>query len=149
MTLYDTLGISIEFDAAHFLPFYKGKCKYIHGHRWKVDIEIEALSINKETGMIIDFTKIKKYIDENYDHRILNVCPFDDITLANLENGEGVNIRDKPFKWGIFDNPTAENIADKMAADIYHLAAKETNIHSVSITVWESPKASITIKVVE
>ena len=29
-----------SFDAAHFLTNYNGKCRNIHGHRWKVIAKI-------------------------------------------------------------------------------------------------------------
>ena len=32
------LKTSAEFDSAHFLAGYKGKCANIHGHRWKIEV---------------------------------------------------------------------------------------------------------------
>ena len=32
------LKTSAEFDSAHFLSGYKGKCANIHGHRWKIEV---------------------------------------------------------------------------------------------------------------
>ena len=29
-----------SFDSAHFLAGYEGKCRNIHGHEWRVVIEI-------------------------------------------------------------------------------------------------------------
>lgn len=31
-----------SFDSAHFLAGYEGKCANIHGHRWRVEIEVQA-----------------------------------------------------------------------------------------------------------
>ena len=31
-----------DFDSAHFLSGYQGKCANIHGHRLHVEIEIQA-----------------------------------------------------------------------------------------------------------
>ena len=37
-----TLKVEHSFDSAHFLYGYEGKCRNIHGHRWKVEVEIKA-----------------------------------------------------------------------------------------------------------
>ena len=36
------LKTEADFDSAHFLSGYTGKCSNIHGHRWHVEIEIES-----------------------------------------------------------------------------------------------------------
>lgn len=62
------------FDAAHFLPYYKGKCEKLHGHTYTLEIVIED-SIKKD-GMVIDFTKMKEIVTteilEKLDHCQLN-----------------------------------------------------------------------------
>ena len=45
------------FDAAHFLTNYEGKCKNIHGHRWRIVAEVKGELNN---GMLIDFGILKK-----------------------------------------------------------------------------------------
>jgi len=72
-----------HFDAAHYLPNYEGKCANLHGHRWTVKVILVGFS-NPDTGMLMDFTKIKEIIDK-LDHKLLN---------------------------DIIKNPTAENIAE-------------------------------------
>jgi len=87
------VGISDKFDAAHFLPGYLGKCVNLHGHTWTVDVEIEG-KVNKLTGMLIDFTKLKyllKTVLEKLDHDLLN---------------------------RIVDMPTCENIATYIAGEM-------------------------------
>lgn len=52
------------FDAGQYLPVEFGKCHNLHGHTYHIkNLEIQ-------TEGIIDFTKIKKTIDE-FDHCIL------------------------------------------------------------------------------
>lgn len=34
-----------SFDAAHFLKGYDGKCKNIHGHRWRIVVRISGDSL--------------------------------------------------------------------------------------------------------
>lgn len=39
-----------EFDAAHYLPEYNGKCERLHGHTYKLVVKVEGTP-DKE-GMI-------------------------------------------------------------------------------------------------
>lgn len=75
----------MEISAAHRLELpYESKCTNLHGHNWVITVECKAKELN-ESGMVVDFTKIKRLVAQTLDHAILNdVLPF---------------------------NPTAENIA--------------------------------------
>ncbi len=51
-----------SFDAAHFLKGYEGKCSNIHGHRWKVIVEVKGEDLKQEgpkRGMVVDFSDLK------------------------------------------------------------------------------------------
>jgi len=85
-TLKMTVSKTFEFDFAHFLPNYLGKCRKLHGHRGRLLIEIEDY-VNPETGMVMDFVEINKVIKE-----------------------EIVNELDHSFLNRIIKKPTAENI---------------------------------------
>lgn len=71
---------SIEFDAAHLLSGYPGKCSSLHGHRWKVELAITGyplMSGNHYRGyMVEDFTTLKKLLDrvvmQPFDHKFVN-----------------------------------------------------------------------------
>lgn len=51
---------AFEFDSAHYLPGYDGKCANLHGHRWKIVVEFKGPIL--ENGMVIDFTIIKQNV---------------------------------------------------------------------------------------
>ena len=36
------LKTEASFDSAHFLAGYEGKCSNIHGHRWKIILEVKT-----------------------------------------------------------------------------------------------------------
>lgn len=64
-----------SFEAAHWLPNVpKGhKCGRLHGHSYKVRVEIEGEP--DESGMVLDFAEVKrawKHLDDTLDHRCLN-----------------------------------------------------------------------------
>lgn len=128
------LTIEQSFDAAHFLAEYRGKCGNIHGHRWRVllEIETEALQENdQERGMCVDFSVLKeelKKIVDRLDHNFLiERGTLKDKTLEALEE-EGFCLVELPFR------PTAENF-DKY---FYDLLAEMG--HPVSmVKVYETP----------
>lgn len=31
-----------DFDAAHYLPAYNGKCEHLHGHTYKLVVKVEG-----------------------------------------------------------------------------------------------------------
>ncbi|WP_353683388.1 6-carboxytetrahydropterin synthase QueD [Thermodesulfovibrio sp. 3907-1M] len=116
------LKIITEFDAAHQLRGYKGKCENIHGHNWKVEVEVIAENLN-EIGIAIDFKELKGVTEEvisRLDHSFINqIPPFTEI------------------------NPSSENIARW----IYMSLKDKLNTLPVklySVTVWESDHASAT-----
>ena len=83
--------IETEFSAAHLLRGYDGPCSRLHGHNWKVTVEIKTDILDK-LGMSIDFYTLQKKIEgivAQFDHRDLSTTP--------------------PFDHAL--NPTSENIA--------------------------------------
>ena len=113
--------VEMDFDAAHSLRGYKGKCESLHGHRFKVVVAVKGNKLD-DIGLAYDFTLLKKHLSEildKYDHTNLNdVPPFNRI------------------------NPSSENIA----ATIYSELKKKLTGAPVSldnIEVWESPQSRV------
>ncbi|WP_455204683.1 6-carboxytetrahydropterin synthase QueD [Kaarinaea lacus] len=116
-----TLKIVTDFASAHTLRDYPGACSRMHGHNWKVEVEVLATDLD-DVGMGIDFKEIKRAtrkITDELDHRYLNeITPFDRI------------------------NPTAENIA----GFIYQGVAELINNQRVAVktvTLWETERACV------
>lgn len=115
------LTVSTDFAAAHRLRGYPGECSRLHGHNWKVEVEVEADALN-EYGMGIDFKTVKqaaRSLAGELDHRNLNdLKPFDRI------------------------NPTAENIA----AYLYHGLSETLDgdtVRVTAVTVWENETSRV------
>lgn len=113
------LMIQTHFAAAHNLINYQGDCENLHGHNWKVEVEVACRELDK-AGLGIDFKVLKKSTHEILDlldHKYLNeVPPFD--TLS----------------------PSSENIArflfEKLAERL-----EDGNVTMASVKVWESENA--------
>ena len=62
----------MEISASHQLSLnYESPCKNLHGHNYYVTVYIQAEKLN-ESGMVIDFTTIKKLVHDKMDHQHLN-----------------------------------------------------------------------------
>lgn len=51
---------------------YESKCKNLHGHNGIATIYCKSGDLDPQTGMVIDFTWLKKLIHDQLDHQCLN-----------------------------------------------------------------------------
>lgn len=100
-----------SFDSAHFLAEYNGKCRNLHGHRWRVIIEVKTEKLEQkgqEKGMITDFGLLKKALreeTEKLDHALIyEEHSLKEVTKKALEEEQFLLIA-VPFR------PTAEQFA--------------------------------------
>ena len=116
-----TLKVLTEFASAHTLRNYPGACSRMHGHNWKVELEIQASALN-DIGIAIDFKAMKQAANDvcdRLDHQYLNdLVPFNKI------------------------NPTAENIAAYLYAEISRLINDDT-VKVSALTLWETDRACV------
>ena len=93
----------MEIAGAHRLNLnYESKCANLHGHNWIVTVWCKSQTLDAN-GMVIDFTHIKREVQDKLDHKFLNdVVQF---------------------------NPTAENIAKWVCEQIpncYRVSVQES-----------------------
>ena len=115
------LMVEGNFDAAHQLIGYEGPCEKLHGHTWKVRMQVSGKKLNK-IGVVEDFKKLKAVLYgtlSRFDHTNLN-------TLA-------------PFRKV---NPTSENVAKYIFDDLAEKLGKSVRLEKV--TVFESSVTSAT-----
>lgn len=55
----------LKFSAAHFLIFEDGSAERLHGHNYRVYVEIDAAL--DRIGLVVDFTKVKPIVREICD----------------------------------------------------------------------------------
>ena len=125
----------IHFCYGHRLLNYQGKCRYLHGHNGKVEIELSAKKLDRR-GMVRDFTEIKEaiqgWIDETLDHKM--ILRKDDPALPALRT-----LKEPLHVIGV--NPTAENLAQL----IYH-HTRRMGFPVTSIRFWETARSSATYR---
>ena len=78
-----------KFSAAHFLIFPDGTAERLHGHNYRVFVELEA-SLSR-FGLVLDFKRVKpvirELVDELDEHWLL---PGENPLLAVMTRGDGV-----------------------------------------------------------
>lgn len=116
------IKIQAYFSAAHNLRGYQGKCEKLHGHNWKVEVEIGARQLDK-LGMVCDFKEAKKKLNQvlsDMDHAYLNKLPY--------------------FKK---NNPTSEKIAEFIYLNLKKLFSRKALILK-KVSVWETENSQAT-----
>ncbi len=118
---------------AHRLPFHTGRCKNLHGHSYKAQIQFEG-EIDSN-GMLIDFYDVFKIVNpiiDEMDHSI--ICDINDKDL--LEIAKKINERVV-----IINSPsTAENISIYITERILKSKLPE-NLTSLRVIVYETEDA--------
>lgn len=132
-----TLKVEDSFDSAHFLKNYEGKCSNIHGHRWKVEVEIFSDKLKNDgqlNGMIVDFGDLKKDVKkiiDYYDHALI-------IEKNTLKNKTYQCILEEGFKIiNVNFRPTAENFSYFFFKEI-----EKKGYKVFKVTVYETPNNS-------
>jgi 6-pyruvoyltetrahydropterin/6-carboxytetrahydropterin synthase len=120
-----TVVKEFTFDAAHYLPDHRGKCKHLHGHTYKLQVGIQG-DVDRKTGMVVDFgdlsAVVKEAILEHLDHAYLN-----EVEIEGFPN----------------EQPTAEN----MARWIKRTLQKRLWQQDVSLVrLWETPTSYTEVK---
>ena len=108
-----------QWDCSHQLSLpYESKCNNMHGHTYKIEVELEGeLDAN---GMVMDFTKLKE---------LVNSISLDHTTINDNEFFKGL-------KW----QPTAENIVRYIKIQLD--TKWQPQWPSISrIRVWETPNS--------
>ncbi len=123
-----------EFSAAHVLHGYAGACNRVHGHNFKVELEVEARAVD-DIGMAIDFTVLESIaasIAQELDHRLLNeIPPFNEVnpTAENLG--------------AYFWTRTARALAERAGTDAQTPEAAR-GVRLRAVTVRENDRTSVT-----
>jgi len=131
-----------NFESAHALWNYNGKCKNIHGHTYKLFVTVIGNPINDSTnhkfGMVIDFGDLKKiiktYIVDVFDHAvILN-------KKAPYKSFIGVPEMFERFITTTYQ-PTCENMVAHFAEIIKKHLPKNVSLFSVKLYETETSYA--------
>ncbi|OON92252.1 MAG: 6-carboxytetrahydropterin synthase QueD [Epulopiscium sp. Nele67-Bin001] len=125
----------IQFDLAHYLSGYNGKCANIHGHRYKLVVKVASVTLHEQgqlRGMVDDFSNIKsilKEVENYFDHKLI---------IEDNEDGRKVGEVLSGFDILYFPHRTT---AEEMSRFIYHMI-KQKGINVYEVELYETPTNS-------
>jgi 6-pyruvoyltetrahydropterin/6-carboxytetrahydropterin synthase len=114
---------SLVFCSGHFITFNGDHCERIHGHNYRVEVEVEAPL--DENSYVFDFIALRdqtQAIVNELDHRML--LPSQSRLILLEDDGPNIKVRYKERFWSFpkdecvllpVDNTTAELLANYIA----------------------------------
>jgi 6-pyruvoyltetrahydropterin/6-carboxytetrahydropterin synthase len=120
-----------NWEMGHRLPFHDGPCKHLHGHSYKMRIEIEGEPL--DTGMVLDYYDLKQMvlpILDELDHSFV-VDSTDKVVLDFLESN-GMKHKKLDFY------STAENLTTFMIDQLLPKLAEHKNLTSLTLRLNET-----------
>jgi 6-pyruvoyltetrahydropterin/6-carboxytetrahydropterin synthase len=124
-----------DFESAHALYGYDGKCKNIHGHSYHIYVTVIGTPIeddkNPKNGMVMDFGDlkviIKREIVEKFDHAVVLNENSPHRELANTINEYSHKVVLVPYQ------PTSENMLVDFAERIQSQLPQNVLLHSLKL----------------
>ena len=127
-----------DISIGHRVCEHESKCKYLHGHNYRVHFHCEAPTLDR-IGRVIDFSVIKStlcaWIEDNWDHRFL-LWEQDPLAPSLVAVDSTVVLL--PF------NPTAENVAMHLVDVIAPRLLAHSGVTLTECTVEETRKCHAT-----
>lgn len=123
-----------RWEAAHRLPWHTGDCRHLHGHSYRMMVEVEGTPDDR--GMLLDFKHLKRVLKplvDRMDHATL-VAENDTELRAALDALDAKQVV-LPF------DSTAENLAAFVADHLVAEAREVLHAHNVTdvrVQVWET-----------
>ena len=125
-----------EFEAAHRLLGYEGKCKHLHGHSYVAEVTVEGPELGK-LGMLVDFGALKRlfgaWIDKYWDHNIL-LCRSDADMWEKMPELNGGKL---PFST-CSNLPTAEVMARLLFVAGQEMLSLDKRVDLVKVRIQET-----------
>lgn len=128
------------FETGHALYGYDGKCRNVHGHSYKLSVTVIGVPItdhmNVKFGMVIDFSDLKKIVQEEI------VSQFDHATVFN-QNTPHVELAKELENRGhhvilVNYQPTSENMVIDFSERIKKRLPENISLHSLRLQETDS-----------
>jgi len=134
-----TVAKRFRWEAAHRLPWHEGDCRFVHGHSYRMMVELEGEPTADTPGgasMLIDFKHVKRL-----------VAPLvDAMDHATIVNASDTDLREAMDALGsktyVLDgDSTAENLSRHVAETIRregHDVLRRHGVTDVRVQLWET-----------
>ncbi|MFN3528878.1 MAG: 6-pyruvoyl trahydropterin synthase family protein [Bacteroidia bacterium] len=130
-----------SFEAAHLLPAHEGLCKHLHGHSYRLEVEVKGPvqpeNSGPEAGMLLDLKRLKQWVQhaviEPCDHALI-IPGFLPIAQRQAARQLSARVLELPF------TPSCENLVHWMAELLQtNLPAK---VHLTRLCLWETASSA-------
>lgn len=132
-----------DFSCGHRVVGHESKCRWFHGHNYRVSFFCEAEELD-DVGRVIDFSVIKallcEWLEKEWDHRFLMWCE-DPYWVVVADEFPGGGFKSVPF------NPTAENMGKHLLEVVGPQELKGTGVQLVKVIVEETRKCSAEVTI--
>ncbi len=130
-----------DFEAAHALDGYAGKCQDIHGHNYHLSLtflgEPEKDKSVSNTGMVVDFGDIKDFLTKKikplFDHRLI---------LRSDSRFLGLERKNERIRYVDYQ-PTTENMLLEIVEIVSNDFEKNTKAVLCSAFLRETPSSYV------
>jgi 6-pyruvoyltetrahydropterin/6-carboxytetrahydropterin synthase len=128
-----------RWEAAHRLPWHEAECKHVHGHSYRMMVEVEGEPTEDTAGgpsMLIDFKHVKRLVKpmvEAMDHA--TIVAASDTALKEAMDALGT----KTYEMEV--DTTAENLAAHVAERIRdegRAVLQKHGVETIRVQVWET-----------
>jgi 6-pyruvoyltetrahydropterin/6-carboxytetrahydropterin synthase len=149
---------NFKFSSAHFLIFDEKNAERLHGHNYRVEVEIGIPQQNhmSERGFFIDFNVFKKYIKaalDRWDERVLLPAAQKDMAFEEKGPTLEVRFRDRFYAFPLnevvrlpVNNTSVEQLSSLLAEDFMR-EFRQYAIPHITVFVEETPGQGATTTV--
>lgn len=128
-----SLRIAREFhwEMGHRLPFHESGCANIHGHSYRLRVEIEGSC--DENGMLMDYGDMKRLVMpviDRFDHCFL--CDENDELMKGFLSGSGLKHVVVPF------TTTAENLVFYFLDELWNIFTPYPQVTALRLRLQET-----------
>lgn len=130
-----------RFEMAHALLGYEGPCKNIHGHSYQLAVTLKgipiAASASPHTGMVADFSDLKKIVETEIIQR------FDHALVLNKNTPVAVYTGLQDQKLILLDvQPTCENLVMHFVQKLKAVLPPALTLHSLILKETSTSSAA-------
>ena len=142
-----------KFSSTHFTIFSEDRAEKLHGHNYKVSINIKFKEISEDTGLTVEFSELKTEIQrlcDFLDEKILLPSASPYLSMGEVDDNIGVRYQNKFYSFPKEDceildlqNTSSECLAQWFYEELIP-AFHKLSIKSFMVTIEETSGQSVT-----
>ncbi len=141
---------NFKFSSGHFLIFDDQNAEKLHGHNYRVRVDVRASSGAdfSKSGYLVDFRKLKDVIKaqlDQWDEHVLLPAKQKDMKIESRGSNYDVNFRERFYSFPQNEvvllpvtNTSVEQLS-RLLAESFYQSFKKYQIEAVGVWVEETP----------